>query len=284
MDFQLLPNLKWLRMSKKSSEYSFGRGQMTYDLQRAYMQEAMNLADAEVDFSGVQAVDVIANPAASAITFGPAFSGAPDFGGITADGVTLYNGTTSGVDMTGWGFLWLNHETGHTMGLVDLYSSVGTTDASIDQFTGDFSVMGDIGGKAIEPLAYERWLLGWLDDSQVICQESGDVTTTLTPIEVAGGTKAVMVPTGPTTGVLVEYRQPLGYDKKLPKAGALVYTIDTSVQSGSGPIKVLPVIAGDSFRDRSPLAAGESLTVGSVTIKVLAVTADGISVQVTVAQ
>src|SRR5262249_3139662 len=153
-------------------------------------KEAMDLADPYGDFSDADAVYVIANPAVTAITYGPAFTATSPDTALSADGNTIYNGVTSGNDMTFWGSLWLNHEVLHTMGLVDLYAYQGDA----HRFVGDFSVMGLISGKAPDLLAYERWLLGWLDDNQIVCQSSKDETTTLTPIEVEGGTKAVMVP------------------------------------------------------------------------------------------
>lgn len=267
MNYQLEPYFTWLRMSGPSTAY----WPLTFQLHRAYIQEAVTLADPHVDFSGVQAVYVIANPQARALKFGPAFASSPRFGGISAGGSTIYNAVTSGFDMKSWGFLWLNHEVGHTMGLVDLYAFQGQT----HRFVGDFSLMGLISGKAPEYLAYERWLLGWLDDNQIVCQQTNNNTTTLTAIEKEGGTKAVIVPTGYTTGVIVESRRALRYDSKLPKSGALVYTIDTSIPSGQGPIQV-------NFN--SPLAAGEFVTVGKVTIKVIEATVDGDIVQITVAQ
>ena len=144
--------------------------------------------------------------------------------------------------------------------------------------------MGFISGKAPEPLAYERWLLGWLDDSQVICQQTDNETTTLTAIEKDGGVKAVIVPTGATSAVMIESRRALGYDSNLVKPGALVYSIDTSIPSGEGPIQVFPVKANDPYRDQSPLAVGESVTVGNVTITVTAATADSDTIQVTTAK
>jgi hypothetical protein len=69
--------------------------------------------------------------------------------------------------------------------------------------------MGYIAGKAPEPLAYERWLLGWLDENQIVCQQTGDETTTVSAIEEQGGVKAVMVPISPTSAVVVESRRAL---------------------------------------------------------------------------
>ncbi len=93
--------------------------------------------------------------------------------------------------------------------------------------------------------------------------------------------KAVMVPTGPTSLVAVESRRAAGYDTLLPKTGVLVYTLDTSITSGTGPIQVLP---NNLDKYTSPLAAGDQLTIGKVTIKVILALPGGDVVQVTVAK
>ena len=249
------------------------------------MQEAITLADGEVDFSDVQAVYVMANPEATAISYGPGFTPVDKSFGIPVDGNTITNGATSGFDLKDWGFLWLNHEAGHTLGLVDLYSYENTSNYDdIYRFVGNFSLMGYIAGRVPEPLAYERWLLGWIDDDQIICQPTGEETTTLSAIEKEGGIKAVIVPTGPTSAVIVESRRALGYDSNIIKPGSLVYSIDTSISTGQGPIRVFPMKDNDPYRDQSPLAVGESVTVGNVTITVTDASADGDTVQVTVAE
>lgn len=185
LNLELEPHFVWLRMSKPSKDYMFERG-LTFDLHRAYIQEAIALANAEVDFSGVQAVYVMANPQASAISYGPGFTPVDNSFGIAADGNTITNGATSGFDLKDWGFLWLNHEAGHTLGLVDLYAYEGNTNNYdyIHRFVGSFSLMGYISGRAPEPLAYERWLVGWIDDNQIVCQPTGEQTITLSAIEI----------------------------------------------------------------------------------------------------
>lgn len=285
LDLEMEPYLVWLRMSKPSGDYDFERG-FSFDTHRAYIQEAISLANANVDFSDAQAVYIIANPQARKISFGPAFTPIGYDYGIYADKNTITNGATSGVDISDWGFLWLNHEAGHTLGWVDLYAYQYNTNNydSMHSFVGGFSLMGYIGGLAPEPLAYERWLVNWLDDGQIICQQMGDATTTLTAIESTGGVKAVMIPVSQTSAVIVESRRPLGYDSGLVKSGALVYSIDTSISTGEGPIKIFPASKIDPYRYQSPLAADESVTVGNVTVTVVSATADGDTVQVTVTQ
>jgi M6 family metalloprotease-like protein len=283
MDFALEPHLVWLRLSQPSARYA--EGLHSFEGHQAFIQEAVDLADPEVDFSSADLVVVMANPQATALGFGPAFGGDPN-NGIRADGVVIPSAVTSGADLLNWGFLWLNHETGHTMSLVDLYD-YGWNSANYDElhkFVGNFGLMGYIGGTAPEFFAFERWMLGWLDDEQIVCQQTDEATTILSAIETAGGAKAVIIPINRTKAVVVESRRALGYDGKLIKSGALVYTVDTSIYSGAGTIVVYPILDNDPYRDQSPLAVGESVTVENVTITVVDATDQSDIVKVTVAK
>ena len=82
--------------------------------------------------------------------------------------------------------------------------------------------------------------------------------------------------------MVVESRRSVGYDAGLPKTGALVYTVDTSIYSGEGTLVVYPILENDPYRYNSPLAVGESVTVDGVTVTVLEATDQGDTVQVTV--
>jgi len=281
MNWTLEPHFVWLRLSQPSAFY--GEGIRSYEGHLQFIQEAVTLADADVDFSAADSVVVMVPPEATAVGYGPAFGANPGQG-YTADGKIFSNGVTSGADVPGWGFLWLNHESGHTMGLPDLYAYQSDFANYDDQhrFVGGFGLMGYIDGNAPEFFAFERWQMGWLDDSQIHCQIEGEQTVTITPIETMGGVKAVMIPVSESKVVVVESRRPVGYDAKLVKSGALVYTVDTSIYSGEGTLMVYPVLENDPYRDRSPLAVGESVTVDGVTIAVVEVNEQGDTVQVTV--
>lgn len=281
MNWTLQPHPVWLRLSQPSAHY--GEGIRSYDGHLAFIQEAVTLADADVDFSTADSVIVLVPPEASAIPYGPAFGASPG-GGYFADGKTFANGATSGADLPGWGSYWLNHETGHMMGLPDLYAYQYDANNYPDQhrFVGDFSLMGFIDGSAPGFFAFERWQLSWLDDAQIVCQTSADQTTTLTPIETQGGIKAVIVPISEGKALVVESRRPVGVDAELVKSGALVYLADTSIYSGEGTITVLPVSEGDPYRVQSPLAMGESITVEGITVTVIASDDLGDTVQIVV--
>jgi M6 family metalloprotease-like protein len=283
MTWELEPHFVWLRLSQPSQYYADAI--RSYEGHLEFIQEAVTLADADIDFSTADSVVVMVPPQATKIGYGPAFGANPGEG-YKADGKVFANGVTSGADLNNWGFLWLNHESGHTMGLPDLYAYVFHNASYDDQhrFVGGFGLMGFISGDAPEYFAFERWQLGWLDDNQINCQIEGEQATTLTAIETQGGTKAVIVPISESKAVVVESRRPLGYDAKLSKSGALVYIVDTSIGSGEGTLVVQPVLDNDPYRYKSPLAAGESVTVDGVTVTVLEATDQGDIVQVTVAK
>lgn len=254
MQLVLEPHLEWLRMSQPSTVYASAI--TTFEQHRDWLQEAIDLADASVDFSGAELVLLIATPNAEAIAYGPTWLGFYGPGGaLEADGVQITNGITSGADLLVWGGIWLDHELGHSLGLVDSYSFTEPTG-----FTRPFSLMDLISSSAPEYLAYERWLLGWLDDDRVACLPES-ATLLLAPIEQPEGLAAAMVPLSATRSLVVESRRALGWDHALTTPGAVVYTVDTNVASGSGPIRVL--------NGQQALAPGESLSVEGITIEVV---------------
>lgn len=268
MNYVLEPHLEWYRMSKNSADYNWGT---TVEAVYEYMEEAIGLADPDVNFAGADQILIMANPDAAEIFNGPAH-----FGPLTYDGTTFTSIVTSGHDLNFWGFLWLNHESGHNLGMIDLYSYSGG-----HPYVGGFDLMGLISGAAPEFMAHHRWMMDWLDDSQIFCQQTAEETVYLTPVETAGGVKALMVPVDPTKLVVVESRRAVGYDSALPKEGALVYVVDSSISTGQGGIEIFPKLSDPLFYD-SPLAVGESVTVEGVTIEVISANSAADQVRVTV--
>ena len=268
----LEPAYGWLRMSKPSTEY--GWSSLSAAAHRTYIQEALNLAVAAgIDFSTSDTIAVMANPDAAALTNGPTYIG----GGLTASGKTFNVAITSGRDLLTWGYKWVNHEGGHMLGLPDLYAFTSPA----HRFVGDYSMMGLISGVAPEYLAWERWLLGWIDDDQVDVADKGTFTYTLTPLGTNGGTKMIVVPTSTTTAVVVEYRRAEGFDTALTKAGPLVYFVDSTIATGNGPVKVLPIDETDQRKLNAPLSVGATISHNGVSVKFLGADARSASVEVT---
>ena len=271
LNYTFVPNFKWYRMSKPAVDYA--PLSQSFDSHRAYIMEALTLADAETDFAKVDNFIILANPNAKGLgNSGPSFS-AIRGNGVTFDGKYLANGATSATDLLVWGSIWLNHEITHSMGMVDLYSFKEDADSAMKgtfRFTGEFSYMGLSAFTSASPslLAWERWVLGWIEDDQITCMNSTTLTQTINAVESIGGIKAVVIPLGGTKAVVVESRRAIGLDKKMSKVGALVYVVDSSIQSGLGPVKVFPQNSSDQKYWLAPRSVGESITVEGVTITV----------------
>lgn len=277
----IVPGNSWIRMPKVSTQYSFTNG----TAHKAYITDAVNAAvTAGINFASSDLIVIIQNPDTTSVSsIGPA-SLMSSGGGVTASGKEFLNVVTSGNDYLTNGYLWLNHESTHTLGLVDLYAGTPASSSFADMvpFTGGFSLMGiSMVNAMFAPslTAWERYVLGWVDDSQVDCmnpRKDGEFTSTVTPINTTGGKKAVMIPVGETKVVVVESRRRQTYDANMTKEGALVYLVDSSIQSGNGPLKIYP--AGgvdDPWFANSPRAVGESVTVEGVKIEVLSSTSSG---------
>ena len=261
LSLQLVPQHKWYRMSKTSTSY--GWTNLTFASHRKYIQEAIFHSDPEIDFSGSDAFIIIANPNAAALRNGPAFT-ASIGAGITADGKEFLSSATSGADLLYWEGYWLPHEFGHMMGLVDLYEYGAI---SAHRYVGEWSIMGLISGKGKDLFGWEKWILGWLSDDQVVCVNSGVNRVTLTPLETPGGTKLFVSPLSSTSALVVESRQASVLNSGIPKSGPLVYLVDTSIPSGNGTVKVLPIDDVDSKKLFLTLTVGQEIKFGNLTLK-----------------
>lgn len=180
----------------------------------------------------------------------------------------------------------LAHEIGHNLGLADLYATAGNSqkiDNSSGRTIGPFDMMGSINAAGNEFTFWNRWLLGWIQDSQVACISdlNGIQSVSLTSVSKSGGgTKGIVIPTSTSTALLIESRRAQGFDQKLKpdEVGLVVYAIDTKIESGAGPIKVIPkenqyssvpfsVALPDNVRFlKAPLQPGDSLVINGIRI------------------
>ena len=285
LSYTFKPQLKWYRMSKKSTDYVAGG--WTFIKHREYITEAAKLADVDIDFSKTDSLIILANPDSTGIgNSGPAFA-AIRKNGITLDGKYISNGATSAYDLNNWKSIWLNHEVTHTLGLVDLYAFTQSNPANrYDglRYTGEFSYMGFSSYESNAPslFAFERWNLGWINDSQIKCLKDAKSTELISPVQTSGGVKAVIIPISRTKAVVIESRRAIGIDKNIAKSGALVYVVDSSIQSGQGPVKVFPSdVSSDPRYLKAPRALGESVTTEGITVKVTKSDDSGDTVEIT---
>ena len=150
---------------------------------------------------------------------------------------------------------------------------------------------------AAEMLAWSRWQVGWLDESQVRCIDTPNARVGLRPVADPGsGVAMAVVPLSETEMLVIESRRRIGYDAveeerfpngvvasvpKLAVEGVLVYIVDASRLTGDLPLW----LAGDSGNgqvDAYPiLVRGERASVAGYTIGVVSNAGNTHIVQIT---
>ena len=293
----------WYRMPKPFSAYFAdpGSNRMPEDEQREFIQDAMLQADPDVDFSQYLAVYVVASrdslPGAFVL---PKLK--PGLG-ITMDGKEMrawmglgsvvYYWADGHPDMAAKNSTF--HDTAHWLGLPDLYGRT-MDDQTTHEYVGSWDLMSD---NVIGPhfLAWHNYKLGWIDSGQLRCLDGpGTVEVDLTPASVAGGVKALVVPTGPSTAFVVEARRRTGPDAGLCDDGVLIYHVDATVWNGAGPVRVRraqtddPALAGyydcgPAYNAAFDVGDGEVSVFeeGDLRIEVLASSTTGYTVRATLA-
>jgi M6 family metalloprotease-like protein len=230
---------RFYRMPRNASTYGFRRG-MGYPKHRNYVQDTLDVIGHGVKFAGTDLLYIVPTREAAAISYSPTFM-AP----IEAhDGTVISKTVTFGQDAHYFGYKVMNHETGHTMGLPDLYSFEPRTRPGV--YVGGYDLMADIRGISPDFLVWHKWRLGWLDDDQVIClgpdaerSKSGrQWTVVLTPVEEPDGVKGMVVRHNATLALVAENRSGRGLNNDTCGTGVLIYTVSTTAESGHGPVRV----------------------------------------------
>jgi M6 family metalloprotease-like protein len=283
-DYQVLKN--WVRMPVSSTFHKLGTWNQGDPY--SYWKLAIETADPLVDYSQFDVVYVLSPREIpwTSIAYGPA--GPLNSAGIATNDGPVTNITLSGADAwsniaRGTPWRWISHETGHLFGLHDLYVNPG------DAVYGTWDLMSNnwsIG--ATELNSWNRYLLGWLTDSQINCINAVDlnatgVTQLINPIErVNDLTKAIVVRLSSSKILVIESRRNEGFDVLTPsQEGTLVYTVDMTIQSIKGGWKVQrrPGSTDSQFTDAA-LRVGDVITVDGVRIEVISRDQNGDTVKV----
>jgi M6 family metalloprotease-like protein len=247
-----------------------------------YYQAALETADPVVDYSQFDVVYVFSpkNIPSSVIAYGPAFPS-----NFSSEDGLVKNGTISGADAyregdrTGW--RWMAHETGHLFGIHDLYT------VDTPSVYGDWDIMSNSWGDTLELNSWNRYIQGWLADSQVRCLEPAQLTT---PVEVTLNAlhirntevKSAMVRLSDTEILVAEVRRNGGYDKfNSQYEGVLVYKVDLTIQSIKGGYQVQRRTGSTTpnFID-ALLKKGDRLLIGDIEIEVMNSATNGDSIKI----
>ncbi|MBO0914828.1 M6 family metalloprotease domain-containing protein [Streptomyces laculatispora] len=275
------PQRQWIQMPKSSVWYGIKRD-WANDRRSAYLHDAIDAADPEVDFSKYDIVYLVADP---------------DAPGVDSDATKVVNFDqplhADGTDIRRVVTVFeqhppdhnvLAHETGHVFDLPDLYHRPSDGKGDWDTYVGDWDVMGSQFGLAPDLFGWHKWKLGWLDDRQVTCIQSDRVVTleSMAAVPVRGasiGTRLAVIRTGEGSAVAIEARSATGNDRSTCSEGVLLYRIRNEAPSGGGPVDVIDTHPGtDACWDRSvyppladaPLQVGETFSVpgGHTTVEV----------------
>jgi len=213
---------QWLRMSKPSKEYGWVKGDR--DNYRVIVGEMIRLADPHLDFTDAEMV--VAVFPSSIVHIDPEIGEAhvdipTNEGAISnfwAGGKYLY-GIEDGVQRQLWSF-WI-HEYLHPMGIPG--HGLRT---SLD-------IMNNQNGRSVVLNAWDTYLAGWLQPSQVHCvrvETLSVLETELVPMErKVDGLRSLMVRLNDTQVLVIESRRSEGWGSRLPSGtyGLHVYAIDS---------------------------------------------------------
>lgn len=313
LDVEFVPLHGWLRADFSSDQYfsEFGTGESRVNAD----VEAIRLADPFYDFTGIHAVMTVLPSSrfhGGIFTLGHAYSGEGLIRLMAGVNLFPFNERR---DPSPWGSIGA-HELVHSMGLLDLYPyhddyqspepppqriwirsqfglmSLSATflarpDDSRLKATTRYSYGPDATGysqtlHASEMLAWSRWQLGWLDESQVLCLNADQSRVTLGPVADPGNEPVMAaVPLSETEVLVVEARRKVGYDAEqevqhsggtvtafpaLATEGLLVYVVDASLGSGELPIKVAGDSGNGQVDDYPILAVGDQVVVRGYTV------------------
>ncbi|MEM2885933.1 MAG: M6 family metalloprotease domain-containing protein, partial [Thermoproteota archaeon] len=136
--------------------------------------------------------------------------------------------------------IWV-HETGHNLGLPDLYDSEGK-----EEFVGRWDAMAEgawnhFGLSPAHFSSYCKLRLGWIPQDRKLELPMGqDGPVTLNALESGTqGCQVVRVSIGGSKYYLVEVRKREGYDLHLPDSGVLVIYVDESTKPEKGGVRVV---------------------------------------------
>lgn len=228
------------RMPKAAAAYNFGRG-LSYEDHLGYILDAFNswqkATNTQVPSGADPLADVLyiittAN-AKSISTSATLTSEVRD----SDNKLIAKRAVTLGPDEPDIWLKVLEHETGHTICLPDMYPMTSEDPA---KWAGHWDLMATLQGQSQDFFAWNKWRLGWLTDDQVECvSASGSTTHKLTPLEKAGGVKAVVIKQSETEALVAEVRSNNGVDVELCSAGVLLYTVSTKLETGEGPFRIV---------------------------------------------
>ena len=281
-DVAINPNVSWidhyLQLGNSIDTYKLGAGGKLSD---QYLNDVLNASAKYFDLSNIDQL-IIVGPPSTPLSKLYAYMGSlkeKNRSGRTI-AVYQYNPTKLQPWIDGqWGFdpnIYVHEQLNHEMGLDD----------ELIEYTGGWGNMAGVMG---ELLVWDKWLVGFVSDSQIHCVSPTTKSVQwIRPSTLHGNfLKAVIVPLSSSKGIVIESQRSYGYNYKMPKItnGVLVYEVDTTKTMNShldgeseGSIGVViqsirPKTKNNFFGNvhygDAALKLGESIVVDGVKISVM---------------
>ena len=202
------------------------------------VREAINIAKMQGNLDGYSSINVFAPTANSMGYYGSAFLDLSlDVGNKIIYNSQLVGGGIGTINSPLPSWKVFAHEYGHLLGMYDYYLQ-GTSNSG--KSPGPFDLMGNTSGSANSFLGFQRWVQGWLEDSDVDCdfEPKSSVLHKLSPLNDISGKRLYVHPLDGTTALAVEFRTEGDIDRLNGNDGLLVYLTDMKVASIRGPISI----------------------------------------------
>lgn len=135
------------------------------------------------------------------------------------------------------------HEINHLLGLPDLY--LYEPDSYwLGKTSGPFGLQSFVFDASSDSLGWNRFLNGWVAENQVLCVSDPKTIENLVMNPPHSSTKSgfelVIVKLSETKVMVIEALDEKGFDSNTYANSVLVYTVDSSVNSGFGPVRIIP--------------------------------------------
>lgn len=228
------------RINKNSSSYKIvkdGQGDT-----RGLIQDAIDAADADIDFTSYQFVTVVPPRDTKTILFsGAMVGGAESFRSNErnfSSAIWIGKNKLSNFKSRGFGWSFYAHEIGHVLGITHPYFQKDGGPGAI------WDLMGNGGTSVPEFLGWHRFLLNWFNDNEIVCLSKDSLKqqqVLVAPINFKSAKpKVIIVRINPLQALFLELRQNSKYDKlRKDETGVIVYRVDVSKGDDEGIITVL---------------------------------------------
>jgi M6 family metalloprotease-like protein len=236
----------WVTLPGQSEEYTIPLSVNLRDAANGpkLFRDAMNAADPDFDFTGIQTVNFILPSGQTIIGEGsqgfPWDEAVQEY--VSQEGpIASYSIPGEYFEQRGrtyWSY-WA-HEFGHSIGLPHIGLSQGT----YPPFN-PWDLMGGQDGPSRELSGWLRFLAGWLADDQIFCMDASKVDNlemTLVPLSnTEKGPKFAVLPISATKALMIESRRETEFscEAPTPRDGVLVYVYDATL--GHGEDFLVPV-------------------------------------------